>query len=881
MKFRYSIVTRFALFFTGLLVFCILLTGYLVFKKASGVIVAHSQERVMHTSELAELSFFTLLNEVSKDIAVISASPTLQNYVNDSTAKTAGDLKRLFRITLENKTAYFQIRLIGIENDGREVVRFDKNNGEIFVPDTLQQKGDLNYFQETVTLNEGEFYFSRINLNEEFGVISNPRTPTVRAASPIFNTEGNIRGILVINVNLGGLYRTLEQISGTESRLYLIDSEGQYLYAPETTKQFGLQTQKEYNFFTDFRIDRDTVILQKDYFGELKDVKDYTYLSTSKELSYFQGKRKVYLISLIEQNVLLQSARAVRSESIKILLWVCVFSILISLLFVSFFSRKIDQVTKAISNYDKGITDDMELPTDRKDEIGVLANTFTKMKTKIDRNVEELNAALKKEQHAKKQRDEFLQNMSHEMRTPLNTILGLTQLLHKQSPKVPQLPIINSLEKNANNLAGLMYDVLDHQKLVEGKLRIAPTPTNIAELLKDIHSNYEYEALQKGLDFRLDIDKQLEVNNYVTDPLRLSQIVTNLVVNALKYTPEGKVGLRAKVVSGKAEMLEVKITDTGIGILPENLAKINERFFREKEDLTGRYGGYGLGLSIVRQLTELFGGTLKAVSEKGSGSEFFVMIPIIASEAPKNKIDTDAKANNLPRLSGQYKVLYIEDDPSTVELMRHILDDEQILLYPTDSMEKASDRLDTDPPDLIISDLMLEDSSLGPILTEWIKRKKISCPLILASALEPEIMGRISTWYFQKPFNIDDLKDTVYRLLGAHEFMAPDFSTVYTNYDNDSAKISKVLQLLREEFGTYLDRMKKAENTKDQKEWDAILHKLIAHINNLQLTDLQEVLPQKVIALKKDDLSAISNIFAYYLCCIRCEESLNSKDRSS
>lgn len=118
--------------------------------------------------------------------------------------------------------------------------------------------------------------------------------------------------------------------------------------------------------------------------------------------------------------------------------------------------------------------------------------------------------------------------------------------------------------------------------------------------------------MQKGLAFHLNLDKKLEAHNYLTDPLRLSQIVTNLVVNALKYTQKGKVYICAKIVSGKAEALKIKITDTGIGILPENLAKINERFFREKEDLTGRYGGYGLGLSIVRQLPELFGGTSKA-----------------------------------------------------------------------------------------------------------------------------------------------------------------------------------------------------------------------------------------------------------------------------
>ena len=881
MKFRYSIVTRFAIFFTGLLIFCVLLTGYLVFKKASAVIIAYSQDRIMHTSQLAEQSFFALLNEVSDDISVIASSPSLQNYVNSTSEKTTQDIEQLFRITLENKASYFQIRLIGIENNGKEIIRFDKSEGNIFTPDTLQEKGNLDYFKETLKISEGELFFSKINLNEEYGVISSPPTPTVRAASPIFDKNANIRGVLVINVDLSNLYHTLERITGTDSQLFLIDSEGQYLYAPREQKQFGLQTGQNYNFFSDFNIPRDTAISQQSYFGQLEDHQDHTYLSDIKELSYFQGKRKVYLISSIEQNILFQSARTVRADSIQTLVWVCLFSILISLLFVNFFSKKIGQVTQAIANYDKGVIAQMKLPTDRKDEIGVLANTFSKMKAKIDRNVSELNTALQKEQQAKKQRDEFLQNMSHEMRTPLNTILGLTQLLNKQKPKESQKPIINSLEKSANNLAGLVYDVLDHQKLVEGKLQVKLIATNLGELLTDIHGTYEFEALQKGLLFKLDMDEKIAANNYVTDPLRLSQIVTNLVVNAIKYTPKGKVRLHAQINSGKGCELEIKVIDTGIGILPENLANINERFFREKEDLSGRYGGYGLGLSIVKQLTELFGGNLKAESKKGEGSEFRLLIPITAAEVPKMKIDVSTQELLLPLLKNQYKVLYIEDDPSTVQLVEYILDDAQISLHQIDSLEKAKEYLNVNTPDLVISDLMLEDKSLAPILKEWQNTQKIKCPLILVSAMEPEIMEQISTLYFQKPFDVNQLKDAVLCVLGNNEFDAPDFSTIYNNYDNDPVKISKVLLLLRQEFKAYSNRIEISVNTQSQKEWDAILHKLIAHINTLHLTDLSNVLPKKVIALKKEDLFAITNIFAYYLCCIRAEEYLNSKNRFS
>src|SRR5690606_618330 len=325
---------------------------------------------------------------------------------------------------------------------------------------------------------------------------------------------------------------------------------------------------------------------------------------------------------------------------------------------------------EAISNYDKGIDNSIELPIHRKDEIGALALTFYKMKTKLDSQVHALQTLLKKEKEARNQGDEFLQNKSHEMRTPLNAILGLTKLLLKNTPSQAQIPIINTLIITSKSLAGLVYDVLDHKKLTEGLVHITHEPTNIDELLKDIYATYQYEAMQKGLIFTLDIDEKLKTQSFLTDALRLSQIVINLVVNAIKYTQNGTINLSAKLVNEKGSLLEVIITDTGIGILPENIDRINDRYFREKDDLSGRYGSYGLGLSIVKQLTVLFGGTLKAVSEKGKGSEFCVKVPVIPALNAETKL-TD-KQIIYPKLKKHYKILHIEDDLSTLELMSYI-----------------------------------------------------------------------------------------------------------------------------------------------------------------------------------------------------------------
>ncbi|WP_345191289.1 ATP-binding protein [Algibacter agarivorans] len=850
----------------------------MVFKKSSHVIIEYSKKRTVFESELAEQAFYALLGEVSNDIAVIASSPSLQNYVLDtSSKKISEDINQLFSTILKNKESYFQIRYIGTENNGKEIIRFDKIDDKILKSNNLQEKGDRNYYKEAINIKKGEFYFSKINLNEEHGVISLPYTPTLRAASPIFNVFNKIIGIVIINVDLNKFYNILNKISNEESQLYLINSEGEYLYAPEKDKEFSSQVNKYHNFYTDFKIDYNTLLKSKNKDSNSTKTLGNGVLGYIKEINYFQNKRKIYLISTMKQNVLLKSAQSVRRESIQTLLWVCLISILISWLFVNFISKSINQVTKAISNYDEGIAIDLELPVHRKDEIGFLARAFDKMKLKIDLNLKKLNTALKQEKEAKQQRDEFIQNMSHELRTPLNTILGLNKLLRNNAPLDSQLPILEALERSSNNLAGLVYDVLDHKKLVNGTLNIEYCPTNIGHLLKDIYSSYHYETIQKELTFNIEIDKQLENDMFQTDPLRLSQIVTNLIVNAIKFTSNGSITLYASVSANNPKFITIKVADTGIGILPENINKINNRYFQESNDISGHYGGYGLGLSIVKQLTNLFGGSLEAKSKKGSGSGFCVTLPAIPSSLSRNKSDNLSRKIIYPQLENSYEILHIEDDVSTLELIKHVLLDKHIILVQVTRLDDAKEYLLKNSPDIIFSDLLLNETKLKPELKNWIKTKKIDCPLVIISALEPEEMKSISPLFFQKPFDVDYLKDFTYKILGANEFSLPDFSNIYSNYDHDSSKIDKVLNLLIEEFETYMTRIKTTIAVKNQTEWEAISHKLITHINNLKLTSLLSLLPKNVKSLKHKDVQKIDNIFAYYLCCFRLEKRINLK----
>lgn len=852
-----------------------------MFNKASGVIVDYSKDRIRHASEMASQSFYSLLGETSSDIAVIANSPTLREYVANPSEEAQSGVNQLFYTTLKNKPSYFQIRWIGVEDNGKEIIRYDRISDTIIKSDTLQEKGDREYFQKTLEIGAEEYYFSQINLNEEYGVISEPYTPTLRAASPIFDTNSEIRGILVINVVMSKLYENFKQISRNNSEFYLVDQNGEYLFSPDENEEFASQKGKINNFFTDFKTNKSELTSQNQRFDTLHK-NDRTFLSFIKELEYFNGRRKIYLISSVEQETLMESALMVRSYSLRTLVIVCLISLIISLIFTSFLSQKIIQITRAISNYDKEIDKEIELPVKRKDEIGVLASAFSTMKMRIDKNVKELNESLGKEKEAKKQRDEFLQNMSHEMRTPLNTILGLTQILYKQSPSESQLPIIKSLEKSANNLAGLVYDVLDHQKLVEGKLQINFQPVDISKLLQDIYSNYKFEAAKKGLKFDLNIDESLKNIRFNTDPLRLSQIITNLVVNAIKYTREGEIKLYAqKIQEADKSFLKIRVKDTGIGIEEENINRINDRFFRENEEVSFRNSGYGLGLSIVKQLTELFGGEFKAKSIKTVGSEFCVKIPL-GDSVGDPLVDTPKVENNIfQNFTQKNDILFIEDDISTIELVKHILNNEHIVLNQVSSKEEALNFIETRSPDLIISDLMLNDQNLEADISHWLNSQIVKCPMIITSALEPGSTKNPHLIYFQKPYNVDYFKDYVFQKLGEKEFTCPDFSSIYSNYDNDQEKINKVLKLLQEEFKIYLERIFEVFDNQDQKEWKAINHKLITHINNLNLSELREILPEEATTMDRKKLEELRSLFAFYLCCFRNERNINLKDRFS
>ncbi|ELR68047.1 sensory box histidine kinase/response regulator [Fulvivirga imtechensis AK7] len=236
---------------------------------------------------------------------------------------------------------------------------------------------------------------------------------------------------------------------------------------------------------------------------------------------------------------------------------------------------------------------------------------------------QELLEAKTRAEEASRMKEEFLSTMSHEIRTPLNAVIGMSHLLLQDNPQPYQLENLNTLKFSAENLLALINDVLDYNKLEAGAIELEETEVNLHQLLNSIQRSFQPRAVLKDVAVKAQVDRNIP-QTVLADPLRLSQIINNLMSNALKFTPHGSVTIIADLVDENRNDLFInfKVRDTGIGILKEKLETIFERFSQAEKETSRKYGGTGLGLSITRKLIEMWGSSIHLESVVDKGSEF-------------------------------------------------------------------------------------------------------------------------------------------------------------------------------------------------------------------------------------------------------------------
>jgi len=320
-------------------------------------------------------------------------------------------------------------------------------------------------------------------------------------------------------------------------------------------------------------------------------------------------------------------------------------------------------------------------------------------------DVSELIQQRRKAEDALQVQEAFLANVSHELRTPLNSIMGFAELLDTALAGMPEREQVRIIQTASRNLLRLINDLLDSARLEAGQLTLEQTPTSLAEVVGTVGSQMRVQAVGKGLQLRVELDPTLP--GWVeADPLRLTQILLNLCGNAIKFTSEGEV--RVKILRDPAATTELRaifrVEDTGRGIPPEQQPKLFERFRQASVSDSRRYGGSGLGLSIVRSLVELMGGTIKLQSTPGQGTCIDVSLPLRPAAAPK---PAAAPVTDQTPLPTDLSILVVDDQPFNQKLVGAFLKNHGLVPQVVSNGIEALSALRQRVPDLVLMDVQM------------------------------------------------------------------------------------------------------------------------------------------------------------------------------
>jgi signal transduction histidine kinase/CheY-like chemotaxis protein len=347
----------------------------------------------------------------------------------------------------------------------------------------------------------------------------------------------------------------------------------------------------------------------------------------------------------------------------------------------------------------------------------VLADVTERKRGEVERAelLERAQAARREAERANQLKDEFLATLSHELRTPLNAILGWATILRtRPMDEEVRVRAADVIERNAHSQKQLIEDILDVSRVVAGRLQLDLSSTDPTAVVESALESMRPAAEARGV--RLDFGPRLPGRRVEADADRLRQIVANLLSNAIKFTaPGGAVSVRLAEAEGG---LAIEVRDTGVGIEREFLPHVFERFRQADSSTTRRHGGLGLGLAIVRHLVELHGGRVGADSPgPGGGATFTVWLPqrppALAAGAPRppeaggGEPERPRPAHDgRPRLDG-VRVLVVEDEPDTLDLVATILRERGAEVQAVESVAQARAALDRRPPDVLLSDLGL------------------------------------------------------------------------------------------------------------------------------------------------------------------------------
>ena len=451
-----------------------------------------------------------------------------------------------------------------------------------------------------------------------------------------------------------------------------------------------------------------------------------------------------------------------------------------------------------------------------------------------------------------KAKELFLANMSHEMRTPLNAVIGMTHLLQQTHPTTEQARYLNAIKFSADNLLVLINDVLDFARIESGKIVFEDVPFRLPGVLRGLIDTVSVQAEAKGLELALHRDSGLP-HLLIGDPIRLHQILLNLLGNAIKFTEAGQVCL--SVSPGEREgnrvFLRFAVTDTGIGIPPDKLGCIFNSFTQAYNHTRRIYGGAGLGLAIVKELVDGLGGDIRVESREQQGSCFIVTLPFVEVEE-----ETYGPPAPVVALDG-VRILVVEDNEMNQFVMQRMLESWGVRVDLAPNGRAALECLQRATYDLVLMDIQMPEMD-GYETTRRI-REQLALPAevlpvlaLTASTLvekRDEIEAAGMNDFILKPFDPDDLRARITLHLNLRPAPKPVSARQYVNLSfleehafgkNDF--IVRMIDLFMAQVPTLLEQLKEALATEDWGRVKFVAHKMQASAGMMGIEALKTTL---------------------------------------
>lgn len=475
-----------------------------------------------------------------------------------------------------------------------------------------------------------------------------------------------------------------------------------------------------------------------------------------------------------------------------------------------------------------------------------------------------------------KSREQLISTVSHDLKTPLSTIVGYSELLGNSDVNTKQSYFIKNIKNSSEYITQLVQDLLDFSKIEAGKITIEKVPFSLTEIIEDTAKSIQSVYEQKNIDLIINVDEKLKTR-IVGDPFRLKQILTNIIGNAFKFTEEGFIKISAYCTDDE-KSFAITIEDTGIGIEKGNQKLVFEEFAQANENIEKKYGGTGLGLSICQKIIAILGGSLKLESTFGKGSTFKIKLPL-QFDSSNNTVEHNEK----PKLGFTQKLTFIviDDDTNLLNLTSGVLRQEKHEVLSFNSAVKALETIQNTPFDFVITDIQMPEMDGFMFLKKLQTSEKglyKNQPVIALTGrtdLEASVYTEAGfTTVIKKPYSPKVLIETIQSILAddrlpntvineqeAGETAAQLYSLKtlkeFLGHDNDALKdILKAFMASSKENFTALENAIAEENIADIR---AISHRIAPMFKQIEAREIGVIL--KILEQNDLEIEQVKDIY--------------------